>query len=294
MPRLRLLSWNLWHGLDPYAGALMSAMQSRSESRQRRARQLEALRALKRAPWDVFCLQEVNPARSRGRKIARALGLQGESTVVNAGIKLGGLGLPPGLEEGLAIFHGEGFSDVRFRETTLSGSALELGPLILQGGERRKALCLDGALEGLRVVVANVHLHNGSDRDPAALGRKTREIERLVEWLFRGAAEQTPELVAVCGDFNGDPDSACMSALLSAGFVELSGPEPTWAPELNPLAAKSGRRARSQLAREWDSAPHVFDRIYARCARPILEVRHWLVREPGLSDHFASCVEIAF
>jgi len=292
---MRLLSWNLWHGLDPYARVLMFPMQSRSESHERRARQLEALRALKRTSWDVFSLQEVNPARSRGRKIASALGLEGESIVVNTGIKLGCLGLPPGLQEGLAVFHGEGFSDVRFREMTLSGSALELGPLVLQTRERRKALCLDGQLEGLRIAVANVHLHNGSDRDAVALGKKTREIERLVEWLSRGfSSEQAPELVAVCGDFNSDPDSGCMNALLSAGFVELSGREPTWAPALNPLAAKSGQRARSRLAREWDSAPHVFDRIYARCERPILEVRREVFRKSGLSDHFASCVEIAF
>lgn len=301
MQPLRILSWNLWHGLDPYQRYRMAPMELPAEHERRYRAQLQWLRSRGRGDNAVICLQEVNPLVPRFDELSGALGMEGGACLVNAGLKLGRFGVPPGLMEGLAIFAGGGFARADFEQVTLSGGALELrsargAPLLtLQTGERRKALRFAGALGAWRVAVVNLHLHHGPDTSAPNLARKRGELARLVDWLAAGFGAW--DLVAVCGDFNCDPGSPALEPLLGAGFLdsaELAGvvQAPTWSPATNPHAAGSGPRADTDAVRAWDAGEHVFDRIYLRSTRELRVRDHEVLREAALSDHFGVAVTI--
>jgi endonuclease/exonuclease/phosphatase family metal-dependent hydrolase len=303
--KLRILSWNLWHGLDPYKPMRMSPMQSPREHADRYQGQLDVLSAWRRSPSEVMCFQEVNPVAKRFAQLSAALGRKGGTSLVNAGIKVGGFGVPWGLQEGLGILVGDGVRAPVFSEITLSGTGKEIRssggtPLItFQTAERRKALLMEGELEGLKIAVVDLHLHHGPDTGAENLRRKRQELERLGEWI--GPRLDGWDLVAVCGDFNCGRDSACLEPLKALGFTdaaELAGvtQAPTWDPKDNRFAADSARMADREETRAWDGAAHVFDRIYLRprpgSARPVQVSALQLLREPELSDHFGVWAEL--
>jgi len=299
---LRILSWNLWHGLNPYEKLLMSPMQSRKDHAHRYTRQLEVLSSWRRSPNEVCCFQEVNPLASRFDQLSEGIGRDGGACLVNAGFKLGGLGVPRGLQEGLAILAGDTCLEAAFDQLTLSGSAFEMQtplgtPLLtLQGAERRKALLMSCRLEGLSVAVINLHLHHGPDTGAANLARKRSELERLMEWIRPRIAEW--DLVAICGDFNCEGDSPCLQPLKEAGFEDSAAiaridQPPTWSPGENAFAKLSAELADRPETREWDGAPHVFDRIYLKSKRHVSVIKHALLKEPELSDHFGVWVELS-
>ncbi len=302
---LRILTWNLWHGLNPYERYLMSPMQTRAKHAERYRLQIEAIRAFLAvggvAQTDVLCFQEVNPLASRFDELSAGIGRDGGACLVNAGVKLGGLGLPRGLQEGLAIFAGEAILEPAFDQLTLSGSAFEMQsplgtPLLtLQGAERRKALLMEGRLAGRSVAVVCLHLHHGPDTGAENLARKTAELERLREWIEPRL--ESWDLVAICGDFNCESSSPCLTPLLGMGFedsAKLAGvaQEPTWDPRQNGFAAESARLADTAETREWDGAPHVFDRIYLKARKPLRVTAHSLFKHAELSDHFGTWIEI--
>ena len=299
--KLRILTWNLWHGLNPYQRLLMAPMESPIARRKRRRRQLEVLSNWHVGPMDLICLQEVNPLRRQLRKFSNGLAMRGDGCIVNAGVKIGGWGVPPLLEEGLAIFAGEDFGALNWGETTLSGNAREVfGPfglsLIVQLQERRKALLFEGQVQGKRVAVVNLHLHHGPDTIRLNRDRKSAEVHRLTEWLEPRAKDW--DLLLVCGDFNCDPDSTVVEPLLELGLVDTAklarSESPfTWNPGENPLAGRSSDEASTTEARDWDGQTHAFDRIYVRSSEPIEKVALSMLREPELSDHFGLSAEIS-
>lgn len=277
----------------------MRRMETISQAESRHENQERALKSWLASSGDVICLQELNPVRARARELSEKLGMRGESALVNTGIKCGTVGIPPLLSEGLGIFAGRGFSELKFEEVLLSGSGLELHlsfcDLTLQVAERRKALMMSGVLEGQRVVVANLHLHHGPDSTEENSQRKISELGVLRDRL--DPLVKNADLALVCGDFNTDGDSKVMEPIRKMGFkdvAELAGATvpPTWDARVNPLAALSPEAATSEEARQWDATPHVFDRIYV--AGSVKQVRYSQIREPGLSDHFAVCAEITW
>ena len=76
--------------------------------------------------------------------------------------------------------------------------------------------------------------------------------------------------------------------------AELAGAvqAPTWDPRENPFAAESARLADGPGTRDWDGAPHVFDRIYIKSRKPARVTRHSPFRLPGLSDHFGTWIDL--
>lgn len=297
---IRLLSWNLWHGLNPYQRVLMIPMESPVARRRRLKRQIEVLADWKNSPRDIICLQEVNPLKRQVRKLSAGLAMQGQGSVVNAGMKVARLGLPPFLEEGLATLSGSDFVNPKYTEITLSGQARELkGPfgvsVLLQLQERRKAFVFEAECQGRKLAVVNLHLHHGPDTVSENLERKKSEVEKLCQWLEPKLKEW--DLIAVCGDFNCDANSVCVAPLLALGFqdaAKLAGviQQPTWDPELNPIAGKSHRLVESPEVQAWDAGKHVFDRVYVRSSFTLESVHLSLIREPDLSDHFIVAVEI--
>jgi endonuclease/exonuclease/phosphatase family metal-dependent hydrolase len=222
-------------------------MESPAARRRRRRRQIEVLSDWENSPRDIICLQEVNPLVRHTRKLSAGLAMRGEGCVVNAGVKIARVGLPPFLEEGLAIFSGSELVNGRYSEITLSGVARELrGPFglsaVWQLQERRKAFVFESECQGEKVAVVNLHLHHGPDTIAENLARKKSEIKKLCDWLRPRL--QDWDLLAVCGDFNCDANSACVEPLLALGLKDsamLAGvvQEPTWNPELNPIGVRA-------------------------------------------------------
>ena len=298
----RVLTWNLWHGLNPYQRLLMRPMESPIARRRRRRRQIEVLSGWKQSPQDIICLQEVNPFSRQIKKISNGLALHGDGCIVNAGVKIARFGLPPFLEEGLATFAGEGFSPRQWAETTLSGSAREYPGLLgisltVQLAERRKALLFEAQCGTKRIAVVNLHLHHGPDTVRQNLARKAAELLKLKQWLEPRAKDW--DFLAVCGDFNCDPQSSCLEPLESLGLKDTSQiaraePFLTWNPQKNPLAGMSPELAGSEEVRAWDAGAHSFDRIYIRSVTPVEKVALSMICEPELSDHFGLAAEISF
>jgi endonuclease/exonuclease/phosphatase family metal-dependent hydrolase len=301
MVNLKILTWNLWHGLNPYSQVLMLPVESPLQYWVRREKQVERLRNWRPSSTDILCLQEVNPLPSRLSQIQNALGLLGDSTTVNAGIKVGKWGIPPFLNEGLAILRGSGFAQCAYSERTLSGGAIEKqGPLgvnfHIQLSERRKCLLFEGNIGGHRIAVANLHLHHGPDGIVANLQRKTQELEELRKWIE--SRLESWDLLFVCGDFNCEETSPCLRPLQSLGLALPSAWDAsqnyavTWDPQRNKLISHSSHHANSDAEREWDGAPHSFDRIYLKSKIPIRQIQIEYLREPELSDHYGVSLEV--
>ena len=299
---LRLLTWNLWHGLNPYQRVFMRAIQGPDAEKRRREGQVRFLREWARSPGDILCLQEVNPAHARSRELARALGFSGQASVANTGLKLGTLGLPPGLQEGPAVLHGSAFTDVSFEELTLSGDCLELhGPLgwnlYLQTRERRKALLMRAKFQEKQIAVVSLHLHHASDKDPKNHDRRSAEIVRLVDWLRVRA--QDCNLLIVGGDFNNDPESDSMIPFKEFGLVNATDLadcklEPSWDPKRNRFAAISPDLASTPMERAWDNSSHFFDRVYLKADFSHSSVKMEEHRSEELSDHYSVSVELTW
>jgi endonuclease/exonuclease/phosphatase family metal-dependent hydrolase len=292
--KIRICTWNLWHGLNPYGQPLMLPLESPWASLRRRELQLRELEALK-APraLEFFCFQEVNPFPRRMNVLKRRLQLEGAGCLVNAGLKVGWTGVPPFLKEGIAILHSNSLQDVRSGELVLSGEGFEWhGPfgslLNIQWKEKRKAFLLQGTTGTLKIGVVNLHLHHGPDTVPANFKRKKAEIKTLVKWLKPQLADL--DLAAIVGDFNCDPDSEVVEPLAELGF-DWESVGPTWDPENNRMISSDSP---DRKVRDWDSSPHEFDRIYLRKSgkKRIRRVRRTRVLESGLSDHFGVLAEI--
>lgn len=130
---IRICTWNLWHGLNPYSPPplppVMLPLENPWARLRRRSMQIDALRELrgKSNPktLDLFCMQEVSPFPKRLALLKRKLGLEGEGCLVNSGIKLGPVGFPPLLMEGIAILHSAALTQPKGVEHLLSGGGLE-------------------------------------------------------------------------------------------------------------------------------------------------------------------------
>jgi endonuclease/exonuclease/phosphatase family metal-dependent hydrolase len=116
---LRLLTINVWSGLD-YQGSLRFGAYEPRQKRQARYRSLLAqIRAL---DPDVVFLQEVNPAAGFSARLASDLGFSHRHQVCIGGIKFGPLGIPTNCKEGNAILARRSLRLHKLQDWKLSGS----------------------------------------------------------------------------------------------------------------------------------------------------------------------------
>jgi endonuclease/exonuclease/phosphatase family metal-dependent hydrolase len=313
--KIRLITFNTWHGLDHRHPYLMLPLQRPDRTFRRYQRQKEALQSLfkkKIDGLDLCCLQELNPLWPRLKTLKNALKARGKGIIANAGIRAGYLGIPPFLEEGIAtLFRGD-LKEALWSAHTLSGDAKEIKgplgiPLFFQFGERRVALKLRGEFEGIRLVVVQAHLHAGPGKG-SSCDRRTAEIESLAEWIKPDLKKC--DLLLLVGDFNNDPESSSgeIAPLAKLGLERLSTDadrEITWCPDENPLCRLPSGGNRSDTEVEWDAQPHHFDRVYCwRDTGPasVIDGATWECKiqrvldnpEDALSDHFGILAEISF
>lgn len=277
--RLRLLSQNLWHGLDhtkpfvmwpkegPVQRFLRTQMQRAGLEELLATRGTDATEEL----LEVFCLQEVNPLARRMKTFRKDLGMEGVGAPVNVGIKAGPVSYPLFLEDGVGTLWRGPLNDVTSERLILSGAAAELNApgglsFVLQLAERRGAVVVRGRWNDKTFVFANLHLHNGPPARPAVARRRTLELESLVAGLDVWAKDA--DAVFIAGDFNCERTDADLEPIRKAGFNDIVSargePVLTWDPVQNPIAKASVEAATDPTEIEWDSRRHQIDHVFYR------------------------------
>ena len=259
-----VLTYNLWHGLNPTIGLNLGEFEDPARRELRLRGFLNQARAL---DPDIVFLQEVNPAPELSRRIGRELGYDHTSQIDNGGIRVGAIGVPANLRSGLAILAKRGLGLRSLGGRKLSGPWGFCSSVVcFQTGELRFALAAEVTVKGQRLLLVNTHLHHGpaltQEAADALAGlvhegkitperageiavtigqaskRRSREISEAIAFAGECGADRKPTILA--GDLNATPDTpeiqwltetAQFHNVLSA--VDTKEPAPTWDVERN-------------------------------------------------------------
>jgi endonuclease/exonuclease/phosphatase family metal-dependent hydrolase len=243
---LRVLTINVWSGLD-YRGTLRFGALETAARREARYRSLLVqIRAL--AP-DVIFLQEANPAAGFSARLAGDIGYASTHQVCIGGIKIGPLGIPTNCKEGNAILARRELRLQKMADWKLSGSFGLFGDLLtVHFDEAVFAELARISIDDQPVSLVNVHLVAAPSDDPALvaawtdlqargevsessyrkaldawrrdLARQDREMKRLAREISKLPA--TIPLI-VGGDFNTPPDGLGLRE-----FMRVTGLHDTW------------------------------------------------------------------
>lgn len=246
-PRLRVLTINVWSGLDYEGFASFGEYEPRERRERRFAVLVDRIKAL--AP-DVVFLQEVNTAARFASRLAGELGFTEIHQVVNGGIKLGPLGVPSNFKEGVAILARPSLRLRRHDVWKLSGPFGLFGDfLTFHFDEAIFSLVGKVLVDETPIYLVNVHLVASAADDAALFARfretpegralspdgfaavvaetKSKNLRRLDEArkLLAGVRElPAGSPVIVAGDFNADPETPAVQAVLSAeGMIDTLG-----------------------------------------------------------------------
>lgn len=271
-----MLTYNVLHGFE-VRGWTVSAGDSIATQAARfdfQSRQLSLVQP------DVILLQEVNPLPEKAEAYVTALKTSAaqysEVHQVDAcGICLFGLGIIPGLKNGLAVLLKAPLRIRKVDGLKLSGGIGGCGDFFgLQLNEFRYALIaeIENPVTGNKFLAVNLHLHSGIERTAyflqrvneveeqgilrpeelqdfvAALdedqNRRLDEIRVLIKELLRLQAEGTYLGTVVGGDFNFEPDSPEYRELRRAGLRDtyvITSPRGnlySYDPEQNVIASR--------------------------------------------------------
>ena len=238
--RLRVLTVNVWSGLDYEGFASFGEYEPRERRERRFAVLVGRIKAL--AP-DVVFLQEANTTARFAARLARELGFTEIHQVVNGGIKLGPLGVPSNFKEGIAILARPSLRLKRHDVWKLSGPFGLYGDfLTFHFDEAIFSLVGKVLVDETPIYLVDVHLIASAADDEALFARfrETPEGRALSPADFAAAVAETKskslrrlgeaaklladirELpagspVIIAGDFNADPENPAVQAVLSAG-----------------------------------------------------------------------------
>jgi endonuclease/exonuclease/phosphatase family metal-dependent hydrolase len=262
---LTVVTYNLWHGLNPTSAFKFQEYESEIEREKRLHGFLQIVRKL---DPDIVFLQEVNPAPGKTRRVASALGYDSVYQIDNAGLKIFSLGLPTNLRSGLAILARKELGLKKLGARKLSGSPGGCSRVAsFQLHEFRYALAAGVHVQGTDLLLINTHLHHGLAANPelkAALEqlviqgkitrekekevlektrqapvRRQKELETAVRFARTLGADRHPMIFA--GDFNATPGAPELVWLTrEIGFVSVTrddDPEQvlmTWDTKRNP------------------------------------------------------------
>jgi endonuclease/exonuclease/phosphatase family metal-dependent hydrolase len=242
--RLSLLTFNTWHGLNhrnPYTMLPVESIFQRQERSELLGRNLKAFtESQTQADLCVVSLQELNPVRSRFESLRKSLGLNGDYSRVNHGVKLGLLSYPLFLDEGLVLLWSKNFQKEETEHLLLSGEAWGLRkgllPFCLNLAECRGALLVSGHCGDKRLLLVNLHLHH-SKGDTGGDARRLEEVTKLLGVLE--SKKHHHDSILLMGDFNCDAADPMIGHFAKAGFRPPGGgdaPLATWDPINNPYA----------------------------------------------------------
>ena len=286
MQRIRLLTYNTLHGLEP-SGLTVKASESKDVRQARLDLQFRQLSAIQP---DVMLLQEVNPLPEMADSYVAALKAYGlEYRAVHqvdaCGVRLApGLAVVPGLNNGLAVLAKTPLKVRKVEGLKLSGGFGRCDDYMgFQTGELRYALIAEVENPNTRrkLLTVSLHLHSGIERnaffirkiDEAVQAGKARreDFEAIVAVMEQDQERRLDEIrllvreiqrlydkgsylgVLVGGDFNFEPDDPEYRELEQAGLKDTYAMASREAeaysldPERNVLAGQGVREVPSAL-----------------------------------------------
>lgn len=245
MNPLRLLTINVWSGLDYQGRFRMGEHESAPE---RRARYGELVSGLRRLAPDVIAVNEANPLPSYLRRLAADLGYDQIHFPGLSGLRLGPLALPVNLREGDGILARRelGLRFIGRRQLTggpvgrdwslnfANATQVVAGRIRAGGGEvdlfcthwtvatgaaayAREFGCRAGTAEGLPPEEQRL----AREAHAAAAGKRLAEAAATIDWMRQISPPGRPAILM--GDLNASPASAEIALLAEAGWVDGFG-----------------------------------------------------------------------
>ncbi len=213
---LRVATVNFWSGLD-YRGAIMMGEYEPDSTRERRLEIL--IQEMKEAAPDIVALQEPNPVYHVASRLADELNYDYVYQRTNGGVKLGGIGLPCNLNEGLVLLAKKEL-DLRLVDVwDLSKTFGVFGnTLSFHFEDQNIALVGSVVVGGIEIVLINTHMSSAVPDDSSSrsklsslLGERSANAEqressfqRLQEEARKRGAE-TEALLEGLGQLRGKP-----------------------------------------------------------------------------------------
>jgi endonuclease/exonuclease/phosphatase family metal-dependent hydrolase len=259
---LRVVTLNVWTGLD-YHGIFMIGEYESPEVRETRLRMVEDM--LRTTRPDIVALQEVNPVHKLVRRIAQTYDYDFLYQRVNSGLKIGSLGIPWNLNEGVVILARKALKLELVDVWSLSNTVGVIGNVAsLHAAEHDIALVGKINLHGVPVLLANVHtiavvpVDSTNTANLVHILESSRESSTRQEEIAHEYKEKADEIrwelrelsnhinmiesgipMIVLGDFNVSPNSADIKEfLLNASLCDAvdaagAGHIVTWEPGRN-------------------------------------------------------------
>ncbi|MBI4417877.1 MAG: BamA/TamA family outer membrane protein [Ignavibacteriales bacterium] len=324
---LKVVTMNVWSGLD-YRGTFSMGVYEPDSVREQRYRSLAT--ELRRTQADVILLQECNPVNTLGSFFARELGYDWIRTRVNAGIKIGRLGLPVNLNEGLVILARKDL-DLEFVDVWKLSEGFGAPGNVISFHFTEQNVALVGRIKigASSFIVINLHIPSDVPDDSASRqyledlvrtrnfspAERTRAFKKLSDGA-RNRLGQVNRLLALVeshfhdtplilgGDFNATEHSEEIR-LLAEQFVHAvpAGDVMTWDPS-NPNTAYSRRLPEDpdvldELDVWYDGVPRFIDHVFFGGGFRASDVQSVsvVVNKPtgGLypSDHYGLLAEVS-
>jgi len=238
--QLKILTINVWSGLD-YNGIFNMGEYETDEIRGNRFKSL--VPRIKEISPDIIFIQEANPVSEYTTRLADSLNFNEIHHVCNAGFKLGPVGIPSNLKEGMAILANKTLNLELYDIWKLSGSFGLYGDIFsLHFDESIFAVVGKVIIKNRPFYLVNVHLSATPPMDERLLegfeqfcntkklsidnhdktlafwqkkiNKRKCEIEQLLSHIKNIPAEYP---VIVGGDFNMSPEDSLMNYFYKSG-----------------------------------------------------------------------------
>ncbi len=246
--KLRVLTLNIWHGLDGNSSVNMGPL----EPPGRREQRLEAtIDALKTSGAHLICLQEVNPVPQLSSRLSTDLSLDQIHTIDNSGIRIGKWGLPPPLFCGITTLAHPSLYLSKVGAYQLSGPRVSYASDLFCFRIKETRMVVFGVLQETPwgpTLIGNYHLHHGIELTSdlksklnelynkkiiseielkgafefcyAARERRLRELDEMKKKLDALTSELGVQNILLAGDLNCSDESLEWKKVISWGFID--------------------------------------------------------------------------
>jgi endonuclease/exonuclease/phosphatase family metal-dependent hydrolase len=262
--RLHVLTFNVWHGLRSRESKTNFPGEDPERMERRFAWQIRLIQEL---DPDILFFQEVNPNQRQARKYARALEYDEIHKVTSCGFHLPPIKIPRNVNDGLAILARPGLGLRRVQTKRLSGNAKCSATFGVQTKESSYVLLGQVTVEGRSVLLATTHLSSPPYMPPgfeAGLERLVADgvltepqrdeivgvlerkharnlsethmlLSQIEKYLGKLSEDGRPVPVILGGDFNTEPETASIAAVVDSGLRMVAGDADylTWDPVKN-------------------------------------------------------------
>ena len=241
---LKVVTINVWSGLDYIGNLKMGEYESKTVREQRYQLLVDQLKHL---DPDVIALNEANPLPRYARQIARDLKYDHVEHVGVAGLHLGPIGLPVNLREGDVILAKKELNLRSAGRKQLSGGYVGRF-FTCHFSDATQVVGATIEIDGCKIYLFNTHWHASLFATPATLAQFTEQyltgaldsdpyLNRLAdavrgkEWRLMEARRMVAFIdkvagnapTIVMGDFNDLSTSGPITILKTAGFTDTFG-----------------------------------------------------------------------